>query len=91
MRALLALLLVLLALSGCASEPGSGTTETTRTVKEKYEQGGAYYLSVTGPSDSIVQVEIREQEVWEEIKTGETVTFDRDWHVVRIEGREISG
>ncbi|MBB6634428.1 hypothetical protein [Cohnella thailandensis] len=85
MRLLIQLIFVF-ALAGCASRSDSAEP-VARAVLEKYEQGGRYYVSVTGPSDSIIQVEVEEAE-WEEIKKGGTVFFDEDWDVTAIDGYE---
>ena len=85
MRKTLALWLAALTLAGCGSDNPESSEPITRTVLEKYEQGGKHYVSVTGPSGSIIQVEVAEQR-WKEMRRGGTVSFDKDWDIAAIGG-----
>ncbi len=87
MKRMILTLLIVTLMVGCQLQ--EEVTETTRIVKEKYEQGGRYYVSVSGKDDTLIAVHIDEQEVWDQIKIDQTVTFGDDWEVIKVNWKEL--
>lgn len=75
--------------SPSTAESSSLTVETTRKVKEKYEQDGQYYVSVENQNVQLIAIRILDKEIWEQIEVGDTVSFDANWHVIKINWKEL--
>lgn len=65
------------------------TVETTRMVKEKYEQDGQYYVSVDDQKEKLIAIRIPNKTIWDQIEVGKTVSFDSEWQVVKINWKDL--